>query len=82
MTLKKEIIAVVGLGYVGLPIALEFGKYYNTIGYDVSKKKISNYKKGNDVNKELDSKSFLKSKLLSFFISLISFFNQSDDFLF
>ena len=65
MALKKEIIAVVGLGYVGLPIALEFGKYYNTIGYDVSKKKITNYKKGNDVNKELNSKSFLKAKLLS-----------------
>ena len=66
MASKKDIIAVVGLGYVGLPIAIEFGKHFKTIGYDVSKKKINNYKKGNDVNKEIDKKSFLRSKLLSF----------------
>ena len=66
MASKKDIIAVVGLGYVGLPIAIEFGKLFKTIGYDVSKKKINNYKKGNDVNKEIDKKSFLRSKLLSF----------------
>ena len=32
-------IVVVGLGYVGLPLAIEFGKKYTTIGYDISEKK-------------------------------------------
>ena len=38
------IVAVVGLGYVGLPLAVEFGKKYETIGYDLSEAKIANYK--------------------------------------
>ncbi len=37
-------IAVVGLGYVGLPLAVEFGKKYDTIGYDLSEAKIANYR--------------------------------------
>ncbi|MEW5769186.1 MAG: nucleotide sugar dehydrogenase [Pseudomonadota bacterium] len=37
-------VAVVGLGYVGLPLAVEFGKKYETIGYDLSEAKIANYK--------------------------------------
>ncbi len=41
---ENTIIAVVGLGYVGLPLAVEFGKKYRTIGYDLSKSKIANYK--------------------------------------
>ncbi len=38
------IVAVVGLGYVGLPLAVEFGKKYETIGFDLSEAKIANYK--------------------------------------
>ncbi len=38
------IVAVVGLGYVGLPLAVEFGKKFETIGYDLSEAKIANYK--------------------------------------
>jgi UDP-N-acetyl-D-galactosamine dehydrogenase len=37
-------LAIVGLGYVGLPLAAEFGKKYDTIGYDLSETKIANYK--------------------------------------
>ncbi len=40
----KPIVAVVGLGYVGLPLAVEFGKQYETIGYDLSEAKIAQYK--------------------------------------
>ena len=36
---NKYKICVFGLGYVGLPIAIEFGKYFSTCGYDISKKK-------------------------------------------
>ena len=38
--LKNKKIAIVGLGYVGLPLAVEFGKKYKTIGYDLNQKRI------------------------------------------
>ena len=45
MTVKKEaVVAIVGLGYVGLPLAVEFGKKYRTIGYDLAETKIKAYK--------------------------------------
>src|SRR4051794_26030623 len=40
-----SVVAVVGLGYVGLPLAVEFGKKQQTIGYDLSSSKIESYKK-------------------------------------
>lgn len=40
---EDTVVAVVGLGYVGLPLAVEFGKKYTTIGYDLSEAKISQY---------------------------------------
>jgi len=46
-------IAVVGLGYVGLPLAVEFGKQYATIGFDMSEAKISAYRKGVDPTGEV-----------------------------
>lgn len=51
--MKNKIIAVIGLGYVGLPLAIEFGKKYKTIGFDLSKEKISNYKKFYDPMSEV-----------------------------
>lgn len=45
-------IAVVGLGYVGLPLALEFAKQVSTIGFDINKEKLSLYKRGIDPTKE------------------------------
>ena len=38
-------VAVIGLGYVGLPLAIEIGKKYLTIGYDLNKKRIAELKK-------------------------------------
>ncbi|WP_295005666.1 nucleotide sugar dehydrogenase [uncultured Dechloromonas sp.] len=49
------IIAVVGLGYVGLPLAVEFGKKYKTIGFDLSSEKIESYKKFCDPTGEVSS---------------------------
>ncbi len=45
---KQEKIAVIGLGYVGMPIAVEFAKKVNVIGYDINAEKIDTYKKGID----------------------------------
>ena len=39
-------IAVIGLGYVGLPLAYEFSKNYDCIGFDISKNRITDLKKG------------------------------------
>ncbi|OGS92169.1 MAG: GDP-mannose dehydrogenase [Gallionellales bacterium GWA2_60_18] len=47
-TLDQKIIAVVGLGYVGLPLAVEFGKRFKTIGHDLSESKIANYREFRD----------------------------------
>jgi UDP-N-acetyl-D-galactosamine dehydrogenase len=55
-------IAVIGLGYVGLPLAIEFGKLYKTIGYDISETKIAAYKMHVDPAEELDSSEFNNSK--------------------
>jgi UDP-N-acetyl-D-galactosamine dehydrogenase len=41
---ENSVIVVVGLGYVGLPLAVEFGKKYRTIGYDLSGRKVDNYR--------------------------------------
>ncbi|HOX00308.1 MAG TPA: Vi polysaccharide biosynthesis UDP-N-acetylglucosamine C-6 dehydrogenase TviB, partial [Deltaproteobacteria bacterium] len=41
-------IAVIGLGYVGLPLAVEFGKQYPTVGFDISGKRIAELKGGVD----------------------------------
>jgi len=46
-------IAVVGLGYVGMPIAVEFAKHVKVIGFDINEKRINEYKKGIDATKEV-----------------------------
>lgn len=53
---KEEKIAVVGLGYVGMPLAIEFAKYIDVIGFDTNKEKIEKYKKGIDVTNEVGEK--------------------------
>ena len=66
MTKKKYNISIVGLGYVGLPLALELGKKYPTIGYDINKKRIETLKKNIDLNNEVKKFEFIKSKKLKF----------------
>ena len=50
---RQEKISLVGLGYVGMPIAVAFAKKVNVIGYDLNEKKIETYKKGIDPTKEV-----------------------------
>ncbi|MEN9560711.1 MAG: Vi polysaccharide biosynthesis protein, partial [Pseudomonadota bacterium] len=57
-------IAVVGLGYVGLPLAVEFGKKYRTIGFDLSQSKIESYKKYIDPTGELSHEQLKAAALL------------------
>jgi len=55
MSSEKSTVAVIGLGYVGLPLALAFGKKYPTIGYDLKTKSIASFKKHIDPTGEMSA---------------------------
>jgi UDP-N-acetyl-D-glucosamine/UDP-N-acetyl-D-galactosamine dehydrogenase len=55
---KKKKLAVIGLGYVGLPIALEFAKHFSVIGFDINAKRIEMMKNKIDPSGELQSSAF------------------------
>jgi UDP-N-acetyl-D-galactosamine dehydrogenase len=55
---KKAKLAVIGLGYVGLPIALEFARKISVIGFDINSKRIEMMKQGIDPSNELEKKDF------------------------
>ena len=60
---KKEKIALVGLGYVGMPIAVEFSKHVDVIGFDINKAKIEAYKRGEDPTQEVGDEGIKNSKV-------------------
>jgi UDP-N-acetyl-D-galactosamine dehydrogenase len=64
MTHKNAIVAVVGLGYVGLPLAVEFGKKYRTIGFDLSEKKLNAYREHRDPTGEVSADDLKLAKLV------------------
>jgi len=61
---KKSPIAVIGLGYVGLPIALAFAKKVKVIGFDINSKRIELMKKGIDPSNELGQEEFKNTDIL------------------
>jgi len=63
---KNTIISVIGLGYVGLPLAVEFGKQFPTIGFDIDAKRIETLKKGTDTTHELSDEELDEAKLVGF----------------
>jgi UDP-N-acetyl-D-galactosamine dehydrogenase len=58
MVVEQKNIAVVGLGYVGLPLAVEFGKIHATVGYDLSERKITSFRNGNDPSGDVSDDNF------------------------
>src|SRR5690625_4621356 len=50
---QEEKVSVIGLGYVGLPVAIEFAKKYNTVGFDINKEKLDLYLSGIDITNEV-----------------------------
>ncbi len=54
---------MIGLGYVGLPVAIEFAKKYSVIGYDVNKEKLETYKRGIDVTGEVGDEAVQNTTL-------------------
>jgi UDP-N-acetyl-D-galactosamine dehydrogenase len=65
-SLVKYRIAVVGLGYVGLPLAVEFGKKYRTVGFDINAVRIKELKAGRDVTLEITREELKASRNLRF----------------
>ena len=55
---------IIGLGYVGLPLALEIAKKYETVGFDINKKRIKTLKKKIDLNNNLKKENFLNKKII------------------
>ena len=53
--LQNARIGIIGLGYVGLPLAVELGKHYDTVGFDINKKRIAELRAGKDNTLEVDS---------------------------
>ena len=66
MNFEKVKLGIIGLGYVGLPIAVEFGKNIKTIGFDISETRINELLSGKDRTLEVDVKELLEAKKLSF----------------
>jgi UDP-N-acetyl-D-galactosamine dehydrogenase len=73
---KERRIAILGLGYVGLPLAVEFGKYLPVIGFDINKKRVDELSCFIDQTNEVSSKEIQKSKIS--FSSDISDISESD----
>lgn len=61
-----EKIGIIGLGYVGLPLAVEFGKVLDVIGFDINKDRIEELKKGFDRTKEVDEAELRSSEKLTY----------------
>ena len=64
-TLQNAHIAVIGLGYVGLPLAAEFGKKYKTVGFDINATRIEALKQGRDHTQEMSPEELAAAKLLA-----------------
>ena len=56
-------ITIIGLGYVGLPLAIEFAKKFNVLGFDISKNRVDELKRGIDTNDEFTKSEILNAKL-------------------
>ena len=66
MKLENIRIAVVGLGYVGLPLAVEFGRKYPVVGFDINQNRIDDLKKGNDSTLETTQEALAAAKKLTY----------------
>jgi UDP-N-acetyl-D-galactosamine dehydrogenase len=60
------VVGVIGLGYVGLPVALAFGRRFRTFGYDLSAEKIAAYRRGVDPAGEVEADAFRAASKISF----------------
>ncbi|QNN46975.1 Vi polysaccharide biosynthesis UDP-N-acetylglucosamine C-6 dehydrogenase TviB [Thermomonas brevis] len=64
--LQDARIAIIGLGYVGLPLAVEFGKIYTTVGFDINVARIAELREGRDSTLEVEPELLVQAARLSF----------------
>lgn len=64
--LEDTKLAIIGLGYVGLPLAVEFGKHYDTVGFDINQRRIDELSAGIDHTLEVNSEELAQSPRLRF----------------
>lgn len=67
---KTAVIGVIGLGYVGLPLAVEFGKKFSVVGFDINESRINELKSGKDHTLEVSSEELKKAIKLDFSSSI------------
>jgi UDP-N-acetyl-D-galactosamine dehydrogenase len=65
-SLENVKLGIIGLGYVGLPLAVEFGKKYPTLGFDINTKRVGELKQGHDFTLELSSEELADSEFISY----------------
>jgi UDP-N-acetyl-D-galactosamine dehydrogenase len=70
MSLKDIKIGVIGLGYVGLPLAIEFGKKYPTLGFDINQARISELLAGHDATLEVNDEELKDAPFMSYSFSV------------
>ena len=63
--MKNKVIGVIGMGYVGLPLSIELGKKYSTLGFDINEERIFQLNKFIDSTNEIKKSQFEKSKDIS-----------------
>ena len=68
---KKPIIAIIGLGYIGLPLAVAFATKYKVIGFDINLKRVTELQNGNDTTLEISDTELKKLFLLNPFYQKI-----------
>ena len=66
LRLQKCRIGVVGLGYVGLPLAVEFGKHFETVGFDVNPQRVAQLRKGRDSTLEVSAEELRAAQRLTY----------------
>jgi UDP-N-acetyl-D-galactosamine dehydrogenase len=80
MNLQEKKIAIIGLGYVGLPLAIEFGKKFKVVGFDINKNRIQELTSGRDRTNEADLEGMFYAMNLSSKCDMgLSFSHKVDD---
>lgn len=64
--IKGAKIGIIGLGYVGLPLAVEFGKHYQTVGFDINEQRVKELNEGHDFTLEVSSEEMAESKHINY----------------
>ncbi len=65
-SLEETKVAIVGLGYVGLPLAVEFGRHFDTVGFDINSARVAELRDGHDSTLEVSSEELAASERLTY----------------